>query len=141
MSHTTGTQRAAWHKRALSLLLAAVMLIGLVPGLALPAKAEHWADSYLDQLVDWGVIRADQTANPDAPLTRAEFMAVINRAYGYSEKGPIPFEDVLETDWFYDDVSIAYTAGYMAGTSEITASPNATLTREEADRRQQGEVL
>ncbi len=132
MSHTTGTQRAAWHKRALSLLLAAVMLIGLVPGLALPAKAEHWADSYLDQLVDWGVIRADQTANPDAPLTRAEFMAVINRAYGYSEKGPIPFEDVLETDWFYDDVSIAYTAGYMAGTSEITASPNATLTREEA---------
>lgn len=132
MSHRTGTRRPAWHERALSLLLAAVMLAGLTPRLALPAAAEHWADSYLDQLVDWGVIRADQTANPDAPITRAEFMAVINRAYGYSEKGPIPFEDVLETDWFYDDVSIAYTAGYMAGTSDITASPNDTLTREEA---------
>ncbi len=132
MSHRTSMQRRTWKERALSLLLAAVMVLGLAPGLALPVSAEHWADTYLDQLVDWGVLRADQTSNPDAALTRAEFMAVINRAYGYTETGPIPFEDVKTTDWFYDDVSIAYTAGYMAGTSEITASPNATLTREQA---------
>lgn len=132
MSHTTRTQRRTWKERALSLLLAAAMIAGLVPGLTLPASAEHWADAYLDQLVDWGVIRADQTANPDADLTRAEFMAIVNRAYGYAEPGPIPFEDVLETDWFYDDISIAYTAGYMAGTSATTASPNDPLTREQA---------
>ena len=132
MSHATGTLRRTWKERALSLLLAVVMAAGLMPGLAMPASAEHWADPYMDQLVDWGVIRADQTANPDAALTRAEFMAIINRAYGYTEKGPIPFEDVQTTDWFYDDVSIAYTAGYMAGTSDITASPNDTLTREQA---------
>lgn len=132
MSHRTGTMYHTWKERALSLLLAAVLLIGLAPGLALPASAEHWADAYLDQLVDWGVIRADQTANPDAPLTRAEFMGIINRAYGYAEVGPIPFTDVMTTDWFYDDVRIAYTAGYMAGTSATTAEPNATLTREQA---------
>ena len=132
MSHTTGTQRRTWKERAIALLLAAVITAGLAPGLALPASAEHWADAYMDQLVDWGVIRADQTADPDAALTRAEFMAIINRAYGYTETGPIPFEDVLTTDWFYDDVSIAYNAGYMAGTSETTASPNDTLTREQA---------
>ncbi len=132
MSQRTGIQRRAWQERALSLLLAVIMLIGLVPAATLPASAEHWADAYLDQLVDWGIIRADQTANPDAPLTRAEFMAIINRAYGYTETGPIPFEDVLTTDWFHDDVAIAYNAGYMAGTSDITASPNDTLTREQA---------
>jgi hypothetical protein len=117
--------------RALSLLLAAVLLIGAVPGLTMPASA-HWADPYLDQLVDWGVMRADQTSNPDKPMTRAEFMAVINRAYGYTEMGEIPFTDVSFDDWFYDDVAIAYNAGYMAGTSETTASPNLGLTREQA---------
>lgn len=132
MSHRTGIQRRTWKERALSLLLAAVMLAGLLPGMTLPSAAEHWADTYLDQLVDWGVLRADQTADPDAALTRAEFMAIINRAYGYTETGPIPFEDVKTTDWFYDDVAIAYNAGYMAGTSDITASPHDTLTREQA---------
>ena len=56
--------------RALSLLLAAVLLIGAVPGLTMPSSA-HWADEYLDQLVDWGVLRADQIGNPDAAVTRA----------------------------------------------------------------------
>ena len=35
-------------------------------------------------------------------------------------------------DRYYDDISAAYTAGYFQGTSKSTASPNATLTREEA---------
>ena len=131
MPHRTGTRRPGWINRALSLLLAAVLLIGAVPGLTMPASA-HWADPYLDQLVDWGVMRADQTSNPDKPMTRAEFMAVINRAYGYTEMGEIPFTDVSFDDWFYDDVAIAYNAGYMAGTSETTASPNLGLTREQA---------
>ncbi len=131
MSHRSKTQSRSWMERALSLVLAAVLLAGTIPAMTLPTSA-HWADQYLDQLVDWGVMRADQTANPDSPVTRAEFAGVINRAYGYTEKGEIPFEDVAVTDWFYDDISIAYTAGYMAGTSETTASPNETLTREMA---------
>ena len=132
MPRRTGTTRWGWRDRAVSMLLAAVLMLGMVPGLTLPASAEHWADGYLDQLVEWGVMRADQTSDPDAPLTRAEFMAVINRAYGYNKTGPIPFEDVNRGDWFYDDVSIAYTAGYTLGTSATTFHPNATLNREQA---------
>lgn len=131
MPHRTGNRRPGWIKRALSLLLAAVLLAGTVPGMTLPASA-HWADEYLDQLVDWGVMRSDQIGNPDTPLTRAEFMAIINRAYGYNRTGPMPFTDVQTTDWFYDDISIAYNAGYMAGTSPTTADPNGSLTREMA---------
>lgn len=131
MFHKYGNRRRSWRERAFSLFLTAVLLLGSVPGLALPASA-HWADSYLDQMVDWGVMRADQINDPDTPLTRAEFMAIINRAYGYTETGPIPFEDVSESDWFYDDVAIAYNAGYMKGTSKTTAAPNSRLTREQA---------
>lgn len=131
MFHKDGNRRRTWKGRAFSLFLSAVLLLGSVPGLVLPASA-HWADSYLDQLVDWGVMRADQISNPDTPLTRAEFMAIINRAYGYQEMGEMPFTDVSKSDWFYDDVAIAYNAGYMKGTSKTTASPNARLTREQA---------
>lgn len=131
MFHKDGNWRRTWKGRAFSLFLSAVLLLGSVPGFVLPASA-HWADPYLDTLVDWGAMRADQIANPDTPLTRAEFMAIINRAYGYQEIGEMPFTDVLESDWFYDDVAIAYNAGYMKGTSATTASPNARLTREQA---------
>lgn len=131
MFHKDGNRRRTWMVRAFSLFLSAALLLGSVPGFVLPASA-HWADPYLDQLVDWGVMRADQTANPDTPLTRAEFMAIINRAYGYQEMGEMPFTDVSEGDWFYDDVAIAYNAGYMKGTSATTASPNDRLTREQA---------
>lgn len=121
-----------WKKRAFSLLLAVSLTLGMVPGLTLTFAAAHWADGYLDQLVDWGVMRADQTGAPDTPLTRAEFMAIINRAYGYTKTGPIPFTDVSVGDWFYDDVAIAYTAGYTLGTSATTFHPNQTLNREQA---------
>ena len=131
MSRRTRFQTYTWKERALSLLLAAVLLLGMAPGLTAPASA-HWADAYLDQLVDWGVIRADQTGNPNAPITRADFAAIVNRAYGYTEVGDIPFTDVKVTDWFHDDIAIAYNAGYMVGTSATTASPNDTLTREMA---------
>lgn len=126
--------RRAWKRRALSLVMALVLALGLVPGVpGLESEASaHWADTYLSQLVEWGFIRADQAGYPDRALTRADFMAITNRAYGYQETGETPFEDVAENDWFYDDVGIAYTAKYIKGTSPTTASPRSPLTRETA---------
>ena len=132
MPHSTENRSRSWARRALSAFLALVLLVGIVPASVLPASAAHWADEYLNQLVDWGFMRADQIGNPDEPINRAQFVAIINRAYGYSEMGPIPFADVPQTEWFYDDISIAYTAGYMAGTSSATADPYGYLTREMA---------
>ena len=123
-------------RRALSLLLTLSLVLGLLPGVPPAARAAesegHWADSYLSQLVEWGFIRADQSRDPDKELTRADFMSIVNRAYGYHETGPTPFEDIDEYDWFYDDVGIAYTAQYIKGTSPTTASPEDTLDRETA---------
>lgn len=45
------------------------------------------------------------------------------------KKNDIPFTDVYETDSFYDAVVDVYKKGLMAGTSDTTFSPNATLTR------------
>ena len=43
--------------------------------------------------------------------------------------GKLPFTDVHETDWFYNDVLFVYEEGLFAGTSDTTFSPNAAMTR------------
>ena len=43
--------------------------------------------------------------------------------------GKLPFTDVRESDWFYEDVVFAYENGLFAGTSDTTFSPNASMTR------------
>lgn len=130
-THPSASRRG--RTRAMSLLLALVLLLGFVPGLDLGGGGSaHWSDAYLSQLIEWDFVRPDQVSQPDKQLTRADFMAITNRAYGYSDQGPTPFEDIKESDWFYDDVEIAYTNKYIKGTSETTASPNDTLTRETA---------
>lgn len=129
----------------LSLTLAASMLLSPVsPLLAHAAAADDDYDDYdgsynyaqtaLDKLSEWGVMRGDDLGNlnPDALITRAEFVAMINRAYGYTETGDNSFQDVPENAWYADDISIAHQVGYFNGTSETTAAPDDTLTREQA---------
>ena len=118
---------------------AALFLSMLLCGLALfadsrPAKAADWMEPYLEQVVEWGVMRGDSSGNlnADREITRAEFVTLINRAFGYTETGPNPFSDVLPTDWFAEDIIIAYQAGYFNGTTPSTASPMKYVTREQA---------
>ena len=121
-------------RRLLSLLLALCIVSGLIVVTKSEASAADWMEPYLKQIVEWGIMRGDLDGNlnVDGEITRAEVFTMINRAYGYTEPGEIPFEDVSVTDWFYDDIRIAYKAGYLTGTGENTVSPNVRLTREEA---------
>ena len=121
-------------RRLISGVLCLALMLGLLPaGLITPAGA-HWADSYAQQLVDWGIMRGDISGNLNLgnAITRAEFVTMMNRAYGYTNRGGHPFTDVRSTDWYSDDIDIAYNIGYFKGTSATTASPRKTLTREEA---------
>lgn len=121
-------------RRGTAILLALVLLCGLIPAIAPTAQAAGWAQGYLDTLSGWGVMRGDiqNGLDPDREITRAEFVAIINRAYGYTDMKGTPFTDVPVSAWYADDIDIAYTVGYFNGTSPTTASPNATLTREQA---------
>ena len=128
------TARAAFARRLTSLALAVVMLWGLFPGLTPAAEAAEWMEPYLEKLVEWGVMRGSSSGNlnPDRVLTRAEFVTMINRAFGYTERGSTPFQDVPANAWYADDINIAYQAGYFTGTSETTAGPLGRVTREQA---------
>ena len=120
-------------KRICAFILCLCMLAGLLPAITPSAQAAE-SNYYLDRLVSWDIMRGDQNGNlePERSITRAEFVTMLNRTFGYTKTGAQPFSDVTLGDWYYDDISAAYTAGYFQGTSKSTASPNATLTREEA---------
>ena len=114
--------------------LALAITVLLAVQLAPRAQAASWMDPYLDKVVAWDVMRGDIAGNlnPNNQITRAEFVSMVNRAYGYTQKGPTPFKDVRSNDWFYEDIGIAYNAGYFAGTGKSSASPYGLLTREQA---------
>ncbi len=96
----------------------------------------HWAEPYMRKLVNYQVMRGDQRGNlnPDTPITRAEFVSMTNRAFGYDNYQDVsnPFKDVSKNDWYADDIIIAYDRGYFSGNSKNTADPNGDLTREQA---------
>lgn len=120
-------------RRLSAALLTLCLLCSLLPAPAAPAGGS-WAQPYLDKLVSWGVMRGDQAGNldPDRPITRSEYVSLVNRAFGYGDAGKNPFTDVSPSDWYYDDIRVAYQTGYFTGTSKTTASPQDTLTREQA---------
>ena len=64
-------------------------------------------------------------------MTRAEFIKVVNRVFGFNEKGTVTFNDVKASDWFYDEVAIAQKAGYINGRSDTTFAPQDKITRQE----------
>ena len=80
------------------------------------------------------------TLRPDAPITRAEFAALIYRAWGsdpqvmtqdYDEKVN-SFTDVNPTDWFYDEVEACRKAGILRGYEGGTCLPNEKISRQDA---------
>ena len=124
-------------KRMLALLLCLTLALS-VPVMPAPSaqaiEADHWLAPYLDKMTSWDIVKGDGNGDyhTEDNITRAEFVAMLNRAYGYTDVGPIPFTDVGLGDWFYDDIRKAYTAGVFHGTSETTASPYDPITREQA---------
>ncbi|MDR3278073.1 MAG: S-layer homology domain-containing protein, partial [Oscillospiraceae bacterium] len=123
-------------KRALAAILAAATLLS-VSGLALAVPDEitgHWAQETLAQWVDAGYLNGDENGKllPDKAVTRAEFMAMMNRRVGYTAKADISnYADVSPNAWYYGDVAIGVQAGYLNGTSAIAMSPERRITRQE----------
>ena len=93
----------------------------------------HWAESTINEFVTKGYIGGyeDNTFKPDNSITRAEFVKIVNRVFGFTEAGTEKFDDVQASHWFYYDICVGVKAGYINGKSENKFDPNAPITREE----------
>lgn len=122
--------------RVLSLLMAAVMILALLPVTGLAADYDgHWAAGYIEDARgrDWVNGYPDGTFRPDASITRGEFAVMLWRALGEpAAKGNSPFTDVAADAWYYDAVTALYEADVVSGYGNGTYGPNNRLTREMA---------
>ncbi|MDU2243383.1 MAG: S-layer homology domain-containing protein [Paenibacillus sp.] len=93
----------------------------------------HWAAPQIEKWSARGVIQGNQGEfEPERALTRAEWVALINRAFQLPNVKSTPFADVKETDWYASEVHSAAAAGYIKGFANGSFQPTADLSREQA---------
>ncbi|MBU7006903.1 S-layer homology domain-containing protein [Phosphitispora fastidiosa] len=122
-------------------LIVVSLVLVLVFALNLPVYAGevqdikgHWAENQVENWLHKGLIKgySDDTFKPDRNITRAEFVALANKAFGYNPGVSHKFNDVEETDWFAGDIAKAKEIGYVAGYSDGSFKPNNNISRQEA---------
>jgi len=94
----------------------------------------HWAQATLSRWIEDGLVNGydDGTFRPNEPMTRAEFVALVNRIFGFAEQATVPFADVASRHWFSQDAARAVAAGYISGFEDNTFRPNQPISRQEA---------
>lgn len=93
----------------------------------------HWAQGTIENWLKKGDLKGfqDGSVKPNQTITRAEFMTLINRSFGFTEEAEVDFSDVSSTSWSYSEVSKAVAAGYIQGYNN-EMRPNAPINRQEA---------
>ncbi|RAV22530.1 DUF4838 domain-containing protein [Paenibacillus contaminans] len=126
------------------LVLALLIMLGAVPLYAGANAAGndanpqdfrgHWAEHTVERWINQSMLVGyeDGAMKPNRPLTRGEFIVLLNRAFGLEEMADIHFADVTESSWLYREVAIAVQAGYVNGYANGTIGVNDAITRQEA---------
>ncbi len=95
----------------------------------------HWAAAFIQELVRQGILNGfpDRTFRPDTNMTRAQFAAVVTRAFNPPAKRPaIKFIDLSETFWAYSAIQQAYQGEFLSGFPNRTFRPTENLKRAQA---------
>lgn len=91
-----------------------------------------WYAAAVSTLSKMGVISGypDGTFRPNAPITRAEFAAMIARFDETAKSADTPFTDI-SGHWAENAIGKAYGNGWVAGSSKTVFCPESNLTRAE----------
>lgn len=76
----------------------------------------------------------DGTFKPDATITRAELTRVFNQVFKYElneSADSTDFKDIEKDAWYYNDVKIAQSNGYINGFNDGTFRPQDNFTRQQ----------
>lgn len=129
--------------RKLRGIMAGVLGIGMLMGSmgAAGAASEsgdkdyegHWAQKTIETWLEKGDLKGfqDGSVKPNQPITRAEFMALVNRSFGFTAESKISFTDVAPANWAYSEVAKAVAAGYIQG-YDNRIRPGDPINRQEA---------
>ncbi len=88
-----------------------------------PQLDGHWAKPFIQALVNMDLTQgfADGSYQPDKPMTRAQYAALVASAFNPFPKVPAPdFTDVPKDFWAYSAIQIAASGGFVGGFSDRT---------------------
>ncbi|MGI2294626.1 S-layer homology domain-containing protein [Paenibacillus sp. GXUN7292] len=93
----------------------------------------HWAGRAIQVLAAKHIIDGvdEQRFKPDTLTTRAEFAALLTRAFGLKAAGAARFEDVPSGAWYAEAVAAAAEAGIIKGVTPERFMPSAPISREQ----------
>lgn len=95
-------------------------------------EAASWAADALNRWVQAGILQGypDGSLQPNRPITRAEFAAIVNRLFGLTEESGVAFADAPSA-WAGRELSRSIAAGYLSPGAGSMAEANRPLTRAE----------
>lgn len=92
----------------------------------------HWARLFIEGLANQGTISGfpDGTFRPNRAMTRAEFAAILQKAFTQPKKRPyVPFVDVPAKFWAAPAIQKAYETGFLSGYPGNRFRPDANISR------------
>jgi hypothetical protein len=95
----------------------------------------NWAKDYIEALAAKGVIAGfkDGTFHPNEPVTRAQFAAIINKAFQpTAQRQAVKFGDVSSKFWANDSIQAAYRGGFLSGYPGQKFKPDQPLPKVQA---------
>lgn len=122
-------------KRIYSLFLIVSFVLSLASFKIYAGDYENnWAATHIKSLVDKGFVSGDENGNvnPDNYIKRSEFVKVINKIMGYTNKSNENFNDIDENSWYSEEFLIAKANGVINGDESGNANPENNILREEA---------
>lgn len=94
----------------------------------------HWSKGDVESLAANMIVtgRSEQNFVPNAPITRAEFAALVVRALGLTaDTKAVAFQDIALSDWYAGEIQAAADAGIITGYLDGNFKPNRDITREQ----------
>jgi parallel beta-helix repeat protein len=92
----------------------------------------HWAEAFIRGLVSMNLTHgfADGSYQPNKPMTRAQYAALVANAFNPTPKRPAAeFTDVSKGFWGYNAIKIAASGGFVGGFSDRTFRPDQNVQR------------
>lgn len=126
--------RIIWKKRLAVLLVFVLLLTSFSFAEVSSDLKNHWAQNTISDFLELGIVSYYDNGMfmPGAPVSRIEFMKVINKVYGLTTEKDIAFKDINSNSIHASVVKKAFAAGYIGGYPDGTLRPDQLITRAEA---------
>lgn len=95
-------------------------------------STNYWAKDFIAELASMEILEGfpDGTFRPDAPVTRAQFAAMLRKAFAKGKiRQAIAFKDVSTQYWAYNAISEVYQMGFLNAVIGKDFNPSQSLSR------------